>query len=97
VTFDTEGGTFTHIGSRCSFETLLGAFALDDAALQIVAEIVHAIDLNDGQYAHPEIPGVSAVLEGWLHLDAADEERERWGHMLFEGLYRTFARRPAAA
>jgi hypothetical protein len=87
VTFDTEGGTFTHTGSRCTFETLLSAFALDAAALQTVAEIVHAIDLNDGQYVHPEIPGLAAVLEGWLHVDVADAEREVWGRGLFEGLY----------
>lgn len=95
VTFDTEGGTFTHIGSRCTFETMLSAFALDDPALQIVAEIVHAIDLNDGQYAHPAIPGLAAVLEGWLHLDVTDTEREDWGRALFEGLYQTVAHRSA--
>jgi hypothetical protein len=89
VSFDTEGGTFTHTGSLCTFETMLRAFALDDAALHVVAEIVHAIDLNDGQYAHPEIAGLAAVLEGWLHVDASDAEREAWGRVLFEGLYRT--------
>jgi hypothetical protein len=96
VSFDVEGGTFTHTGSLCSFETMLRAFALDDPALHTVAEIVHAIDLNDGQYAHPEIPGLSAVLEGWLHAEASDAEREAWGHTLFEGLYQAMLRRISA-
>jgi hypothetical protein len=93
VTFDTEGGTFTHTGTLCTFETMIQAFALDDPALKIVAEIVHAIDLNDGQYLHPEIPGVSVILEGWLHIEAGDGEREAWGRVLFEGLYQAVALR----
>jgi len=93
VSFDTEGGTFTHTGSLCTFETMVRAFTLDDAVLQTVAEIVHAIDLNDGQYVHPESPGLAAVLEGWLHVEADDAERETWGHALFEGLYQVLTRR----
>lgn len=93
VTFDTTGGTFTHSGSRCTFETMVQAFGLDAPALQVVGEIVHMIDLNDGQYAHPEIAGLAAVLEGWLHSEGADEARESWGRALFEGLYQAIAHR----
>jgi hypothetical protein len=93
VTFDREGGTFTHTGSLCTFETMIRAFGLDEAPLRVVAEIVHAIDLNDGQYLHPEIAGLSAVLEGWLQVEASDAEREAWGRALFEGLYQALALR----
>lgn len=91
VSFDVEGGTFTHTGSLCTFETMIAAFGLDDPALRIMAEIVHAIDLNDGQYIHPAIPGVGAVLEGWMYVEAADDAREAWGRALFEGLYQAMA------
>jgi hypothetical protein len=91
VSFDTEGGTFTHTGSSCTFETMIAAFGLDEPALRIIAEIVHAIDLNDGQYIHSEIPGITAVLEGWLYVEATDEARETWGRALFEGLYQSMA------
>jgi hypothetical protein len=93
VSFDMEGGSFTHIGSLCTFETMLRAFELDDPALRIVAEIVHAIDLRDQQYAHPEVAGLEAVLDGWLHTEASDSEREAWGRSLFDGLYQSVARR----
>jgi hypothetical protein len=96
VSFDIEGGTFSHIGSLCTFETMLRAFSLDDPALQLVAEIVHAIDLRDGQYVHPEVAGLDAVLEGWLHTEASDTERESWGIALFEGLYRSLHQRALA-
>jgi hypothetical protein len=92
VSFDTEGGTFTHTGSLCTFETMVLAFGLDDPALRTIAEIVHAIDLNDGQYIHAEVPGVTAILEGWLYIEASDEAREAWGYALFEGLYQALAR-----
>jgi hypothetical protein len=93
VAFDTDGGTFTHTGSLCTFETMLVAFGLDAPALQTMAEIIHVIDLNDGQYSHPEVSGIAAVLEGWLHLDADDTEREGWGRALFEGLYQAIVHR----
>jgi cell division protein FtsB len=93
VTFDVEGGTFTHTGSLCTFETMQRAFDLRDPALTIIAELVHAIDLRDGQYAHPEIVGLAVILDGWLYLDASDAEREHWGYALFEGLHRSVTRR----
>jgi hypothetical protein len=96
ATFDIDGGTFSHTGSLCTFETMLAAFGLDASVLQTMAEIVHVIDLNDGQYSHPEVPGLTAVLEGWLHLDAADTEREAWGRALFEGLYQAIVHRLGA-
>jgi hypothetical protein len=96
VAFDIDGGTFSHTGSRCTFETMLAAFGLDAPALQTMAEIIHVIDLNDGQYSHPEVPGLTAVLEGWLHLDVVDTEREAWGRALFEGLYQATIRRLGA-
>lgn len=93
VTFDVEGGAFTHTGSLCTLETMVRSFGLDDPALRIIAEIVHTIDLRDGQYAHPEIAGLDTVLDGWLQMDVTDAEREQWGSALFEGLYRGVARR----
>jgi hypothetical protein len=41
--FDFDGATFTHVGDRVTFETLLASFGLgDDAALARLATIVHA-------------------------------------------------------
>lgn len=93
VIFDVDGGAFAHTGSLCTFETLVRAFGLMNPVLAIIAEIVHAIDLRDGQHAHPEIAGLEAILDGWLELEASDTEREQWGHALFEGLYRSLSRR----
>jgi hypothetical protein len=88
-----EGGTFGHQGQRCTFETMLGAFGLDEGTLRIIAEIVHEIDLRDGQFSRPEIAGIDAVLHGWLRADLTDAERERAGVALFEGLYQALGHR----
>ncbi len=91
VAFDVEGAPFGHHGQLCSFETILRAFALDDSALQRIAEIVHEIDLHDGHYTHPEIAGIDAVLAGWQRTELADTDREVYGLALFDGLYAALA------
>jgi hypothetical protein len=87
ISFDTPGATFGHHGDRCSFETLIAAFGLDDPALAPMAEIVHTIDLQDDRSRAPEIPGLDRVLRGWLTAGLSDQELERHGIVLFEGLY----------
>jgi hypothetical protein len=94
VAFDMEDARFGHTGNLCSFETMLQAFELDDPVLRGMAEIVHEIDLRDRRYVRPEITGIDAILQGWLHADLSDREREAHGIALFEGLYLTLAARP---
>jgi hypothetical protein len=87
VAFDMRRAEFGHVGNRCSFETMLAAFGLDDPGLAALAEIVHEIDLRDGRSVRPEIAGVDSVLAGWSTLNLPDGELERLGIALFEGLY----------
>jgi hypothetical protein len=47
--FDMFEAEYTHEGDRCTFEVLVQRFALDDAALHQMAEILHDIDLKDGK------------------------------------------------
>lgn len=87
IPFDMRGARFGHQGNRCSFETMLAALSLDDSALRLVGEIVHEIDLRDDLYQRPEVPGVDAILKGWLTSEYADPELESHGVALFDGLY----------
>lgn len=96
VSFDMVDAQFGHTGNLCTFETMLRAFGLDEPALAAVAEVVHEIDLRDGQYVRPETAGIDAVLTGWQQADLADVEREARGIALFEGLYTALAQAPAA-
>jgi hypothetical protein len=92
VAFDMRGGTFAHQGDLCTFETMVAAFGLEDPGLRRMGEIVHAIDLRDGRYAHPETAVIDAVLKGWHQMGLADRELEGHGVALFEGLFTSFAR-----
>jgi hypothetical protein len=87
ITFDMSNAHFGHQGQFCTFETMIRAFQLDEPGLQTLAEIVHEIDLRDGQYTHPEIAGIDAILKGWLVANLSDAELEAHGIALFEGLY----------
>jgi hypothetical protein len=97
VAFDIEGATFGHQGERCSFETMLTAFGLDEPGLQALAEIVHALDLWDGPPERPEAAGVDAILRGWLQAGLADADLEQHGVTLFEGLYLTLRQQATTA
>lgn len=88
VRFDMPGAEFGHGGGRCSFETLVAAFGLEDPALPVLGGIVRSIDLGE-PLAHPAAEGVAAVLDGWRHAAWSDQDLERHGVALYEGLYRT--------
>jgi hypothetical protein len=93
IAFDMPAARFGHEGNRCSFETLLAAFGLAEPALQVMAQIVHEIDLRDGLYARPGTVGIDSVLSGWLLANYSDAELEAHGMALFEGLYLTLSAR----
>jgi hypothetical protein len=89
IPFDMEGAAFGHQGNLCTFEVMMRAFSLNDPTFQMMAEIVHEIDLRDGIYIRPQTMGIDAVLNGWLRSDLTDNERETYGIALFEGVYRS--------
>lgn len=61
--FDFDGATFSHVGDRVTFETLLESFGLaGDAALVRLGALVHGLDVG-GPLA-PEASGFEAVLAG---------------------------------
>ncbi|MFL6627098.1 MAG: chromate resistance protein ChrB domain-containing protein [Burkholderiaceae bacterium] len=61
--FDFDGATFTHVGERVTFETLMASFGLDDdPALNRLAAIIHHLDVGGGQV--PEAIGFEAVMTG---------------------------------
>lgn len=86
--FDMYRGEFTHVGDRCTFETLLERFGLEsDPALCALGEIVHDIDCKDDKFARAETAGIAAVIQG-VALDSDDDhQRLERGALVFDGLY----------
>jgi hypothetical protein len=86
--FDMYQAEYTHEGDRCTFETLLDRFDLeDDPALGAIAEIVHDIDIKDEKFGREEAAGVAIVLGGISRTHARDADRLRQGAAVFDGLY----------
>jgi hypothetical protein len=91
--FDMFDAEFTHDGDLCSFQVMLRAFAIDDAALHAVAEVVHDIDLKEEQFGREQTRGIESLIAGlaWMHAD--DETRIDAGAAIFDALYTYFSRR----
>ena len=85
--FDMFEGEFTHEGERCTFETLVRRFGLDDPALRAISEIVHDIDLKEERYNRKETAGVESVVRGVALGTDSDESRVERGYLIFDGLY----------
>lgn len=85
--FDMFEAEYTHEGDRCTFETLLRRFALEDAALGRIAEIVHDIDLRDDKYAREDTAGIERVLAGIAAACPDDDGRLERGAAMFDDLY----------
>lgn len=96
VRFDMFEAEFTHEGDACTFEVLLGRFALArDAGLAQIAELVHELDVHDEKFDRDDLPGFSALITGIALTYRTDEERlERAGQAL-DALYQFYRRRKA--
>lgn len=88
--FDMFDAEFTHEGDRCSFEVLLQRLGVDDAALRLIAEIVHDIDLKDHKFERDEVAGVKTLIDSICADTSDDEERIARGSVLFDDLYSLF-------
>jgi hypothetical protein len=87
--FDFDGATFTHVGSRVTFEVLLASFDLEeDAALARIAAIVHALDIGGLPVA--EAAGLEAVLKGLRATAKNDDALLVAVAPVFDGLYAAF-------
>ena len=88
--FDMFEGEFTHVGDRCSFEVLLDAIGLDDAALRAIAEIVHDIDLKDGMFGRAQTAGIAQVIDGVCLSRRDDLARIERGSAVLDDVYGSF-------
>lgn len=87
--FDFDGATFTHVGSKVSFEVLAISFGLDgDPALARIAAIVHCLDVGGAPVA--EAAGIEAVLSGLRASVASDDKLLAEAARVFDSLYNNY-------
>ena len=90
--FDMFRAEYGHGAGRCTFQTLLARFGLDDPALAAVGEIVHDIDCKDDRYGRPEAAGVAGLIRGIVETHADDGARLERGAALFDDLHASLRR-----
>jgi hypothetical protein len=90
--FDFDGATFSHVGSRVTFEVLATSFSLDSPAIAKLGLLVHYLDVGGVQL--PEAPGVESVLAGLRETFANDDELLAAATTVFDGLLARFERDP---
>jgi hypothetical protein len=88
VSFDMFEGDYTHEGDRCTFETLLQRFGLEqDDALRAIAEMVHDVDCKDEKFRRDETAGFARLIAGIVKRNARDAARIERGAELLNDLY----------
>lgn len=78
VPYDVEGVELGHVDGRCSFESVLLKYGLDDPALGRMATIVHGADIDADVNTTPEAAGLKAIAMGFRRVygDRDDEKLE---------------------
>jgi hypothetical protein len=87
--FVTQG--FGHRGNDCTFETLCKEFAIRDARIKHIAQIIHDADLCDEKFGRVEGIALDKVLNGWESQGLPDKQLLQRGMELIEGLYNGLA------
>jgi hypothetical protein len=92
--FDFDGGAFTHVDDRVTFEVLIASFVLEaDPALLRVADLVHFLDV--GGHPVPEAAGFEAILTGARERYTDDDRLLAKITPVLDCLYTAFAPVPA--
>jgi hypothetical protein len=89
VSFDMQGGEFTHHGDLCTFEVMMRSFGIKDKAVRKIAEIVHDLDLKDDRYGNAAGSGIEEVLTGIRKTVKDDAEMLEKGIAVFEMMYQS--------
>jgi hypothetical protein len=93
IPFDMLDVEFSHEGDRCTFETLVRRFEIEDKAVRKIAEMIHDADLDDAKFQRLECIGIDRVLKGWGKTAMPDDEILSRGFVCFDGLYQFLQKR----
>lgn len=86
IAYDIPGAPFSHEGESCSFDAFMNRFALDDAPLAVVANIVRGADTDRHDLA-PESAGLHAISLGLSANFEDDHAMLAQGLILYDALY----------
>jgi hypothetical protein len=65
IPYDVGGVELGHVEGRCSFESIILQYGLQDPALDLLAQIVHGADVSADVDKTPEAAGLKAIAHGF--------------------------------
>jgi len=96
VPYDVEGVELGHVDGRCSFESILLKYGLDEPALARMARVVHGADIDADVNQTPESAGLRAIAMGFRRLYGdRDHEKLEAQMPLYDALYAWCQEQPA--
>jgi hypothetical protein len=87
IPFDAPGVELGHHEGRCSFESILLKYGLNDPALQRLARIVHAADVAEDIDRDPLARGLEAIATGYGLRYPDDEDNLARQFEVYDALY----------
>ncbi len=85
--FDCPDADYTHREGKCSFEALVEDYRLQDAALQVLAPIVHGADVSADVGIVPEAAGLQAIAHGFAAICSDDHRKLELEFPVYDALY----------
>jgi hypothetical protein len=87
TSFDAPGATYTHRDGKCSFETLVEEYRIDDPAVALLAKVVHGADISEYRDATPQSRGLEAIADGFALLGLDDQRQLELELPVYDALY----------
>ena len=95
VPYDFEGAELGHVDGRCSFESILLKYRLDDPALMRLAKIVHGADIEADIGVVPESAGLKAIAMGFRKLFGERDQEKLEAEMGMYDALHAWCKEPA--
>jgi hypothetical protein len=88
IPYDVPDVELGHVDGRCSFESIMVKYDLDDPALRLLAGIVHGADVAADIGIVPEAAGLKAIAHGFALVHGDDDhEKIRLETPMYDALY----------
>ena len=87
IPFDAPGAELGHRDGRCSFESIIAKYGLQEPGLLRLAKIVHAADVSEDLDADPIARGLEAIAAGFSLRYPDDKENITRQFEVYDSLY----------
>jgi hypothetical protein len=85
--FDVPGVELGHVDGRCSFESIIHKYGLQEPGLLRLAQIVHSADVSEDIANEPVAHGLEAIASGFSLRFPDDEENLSHQFDVYDALY----------